>query len=80
MRMPDFEVLGEPREDVRNGTPISIFEFRGDVTDFRRVLIVSDGWNVLLDTPTYPSDWRTMPIERLFESLMQNQSTHRDRG
>lgn len=72
---PDWEVIGSVKTLDLNGTSVQAFVFRADITDFRAVLILSDGWDVLASTASFPEEWRTLDPGRLVELIGQHSLT-----
>jgi len=57
--LPEWQVIGAVRKLALNGRPLTMFEFRGEVTRTDSpVLIVADGWDVIAIAERYPTDWR----------------------
>lgn len=66
----EWEIIGDVRLLQRNGTEVRVFEFRGEITGSPDpVLIVTDGWDVLLTAYRFPQDWRRMSADTLFGLL-----------
>lgn len=54
-----------------NGTSVEVFVFCADITGFRPVLVLSDGWDVLVSVESFPEDWRTLEPGQLVRTLGQ---------
>jgi len=61
----EWTIIGATRKLESCGLAIEVFEFCADITEYRHVLIVSDGWDVIAEADHFPVDWRELPPEAL---------------
>ena len=66
---PEWKISAATRTVDRGGTSIRIFEFCADITEYRSVLILSDGWEVLAETDQFPENWRDLSFDALLSLL-----------